>query len=244
MSRPTGRGGPTGPNPGGARWCEEHGRFECTKQRTKVAADCHQAAVAGTDACVNHSGRSLEVLKAQGQARITAFSALGAVPTIEPGYAVLASLHMSWLRVHLYSRLLEEQVRADEAEAGLLDSRLTDGVADGQPAADGVRGLIGHTYAADKMAGIFASGEAVRALVQLEAQERDRAVRYAKAAHDMGIAEREVKLAERQGEMLAQVIRNVLGDLELTDEQQERVPAVVGRHLRAVAEIEATGGAA
>jgi hypothetical protein len=193
---------------------------------------------------VNHSGRSLEVLKAQGQARITAFSAVGAVPGVEPGYAVLASLHMSWLRVHLYARLLEEQVRADEAEGGLLDSRLTDGVADDQAAAEGVRGLIGHTYAADKMAGIFASGEAVRALVQLEAQERDRAVRYAKVAHDMGIAEREVKLAERQGELLALVIRGVLDDLDLTEEQLARAPEVVQTRLRSVAELEATGGAA
>jgi hypothetical protein len=40
------------------------------------------------------------------------------------------------------------------------------------------------------------------------------------------------------------VIRAVLGDLDLTPEQQARVPEVVPRHLRAVAELESAGGAA
>jgi hypothetical protein len=109
-----------------------------------------------------------------------------------------------------------------------------------------VAGLIGHTYAADKMAGIFASSEAQRALVQLEAQERDRCVRYAKTAHDMGIAEREVRLAESQGQLLASVVRNILGDLQLTEEQQERAAGVIQRRFReaAVGELEQAGGAA
>lgn len=237
--------------PGGARWCEEHGQWECTKPRSKGRGTCHGVAISGTDACRMHAGVPLEVAKAQGQARITAFSALGATPAVEPGYAVLASLHMSWLRVHLYARLLEEQVQGEHGEpVGSWNGDLDvdeDGYARGvarQQSPAGAAGLIGHTFAADKLAGVFASAEAVRSLVQLEAQERDRAVRYAKVAHDMGIAEREVRLAERQGEMLAQVIRNVLGDLDLTDAQQQLVPDVVGRHLRAVAEIEATGGAA
>jgi hypothetical protein len=113
-----------------------------------------------------------------------------------------------------------------------------------QPSPAGAAGLIGHAYAADKMAGIFASAEAVRALVQLEAQERDRVVRFAKTAHDMGIAEREVKLAESQGALLAAVVRGILGDLDLTAVQLERAPEVIQRHLREAAVLEVTGGAA
>lgn len=245
--------GPTIPDPptrpGGARWCEEHRQFECRKPRSKGRGECHGVAITGTDACRMHAGVSLEVAKAQGQARITAFNALGAQPGMQPGVVVLAALHMSWLRAHLYARLLEEQVgaQAEEPVGGWGESqRAEDGHpvgVGGQPSAAGVAGLIGHQYSADKMAGIFASGEAVRALVTLEAQERDRAVRYAKTAHDMGIAEREVRLAEQQGELLATVIRNVLGDLDLTEEQQGRVPAVVQRHLLDAAQLE-TGGAA
>src|SRR5688500_3792178 len=224
-------GGRTRPNPGGARWCAEHGRFECTKQRSKQRGECHQPATSGTDACRNHAGIPLEVAKAQGLARITAFSALGGVPSIDPGFAVLASLHLSWLRLHLYASLLEQQgeEQQDEPVGGWgVDEMGPRGVA-GEPSAAGVAGLIGHAYSADKMAGIFASGEAVRALVGLEAQERDRVVKFAKVAHDMGIAEREVKLAESQGQLLATVVRNILGDLALTPEQQAMAADVIQR---------------
>jgi len=193
-----------------------------------------------------HVGMRLDVAVARGEA-ITAFSALAGTPLVEPGRAVLSMLHVSFLRAHLYAGMLEDQVedQADEPVGGWDDddeSGYPRGVA-GQPSAAGVAGLIGHTYSADKMAGIFASGEARRALVDLEAAERDRCVRYAKTAHDMGIAEREVRLAEQQGQLLAAAVQNILGDLDLTPEQQGRVPDVVGRHLRAVAELEAGGAA-
>jgi len=236
---------------GGARWCPEHGRFECKAQRKHGAGDCHAIAIDGTPYCRMHAGVSLEVAKAQGQARITAFSALGATPSIEPGYAVLASLHLSWLRLHLYAGLLEEQVGAERDEpVGSWNGDVDDegygrGVAR-QASPAGTAGLVGHTFAADKIAGVFASAEAVRALVTLEAQERDRVVRFAKVAHDMGIAEREVKLAESQGQLLASVVRNILGDLTLTPEQLDLAPGVIQRRFReaAVGELETAGGAA
>lgn len=236
--------------PGGARFCVEHQRWECTKQRSKQRGDCHNLAVAGTDACRNHAGVSLEVAKAQGQARITAWSAFGGLPDVHPGHAVLAMLHMSWLRVHLYARLLEEQVgnEADDVVGSWNgDNDDEDGFPRGaarESSPAGTAGLIGHVFAADKQAGIFASGEARRALVDLEAQERDRCVKFAKVAHDMGIAEREVKLAEQQGQLLALVINNVLGDLSLTVEQQALVPTVVQARLMEATQLEVTGGAA
>lgn len=237
--------------PGGARWCEQHRRNECTKQRVKGRGECHNIAVSGTAVCLNHGGQSLDVLRARGEANkaITAFSALGGVPNIEPGYAVLASLHLSWLRLHLYASLLEQQVGAEHDEpigswnGDLEDEDFGRGVGRQQSPA-GTAGLVGHTFAADKQAGVFASAEAVRALVALEAQERDRVVRFAKTAHDMGIAEREVKLAESQGALLAAVVRGILGDLDLSAVQLERAPEVIQRHLREAAVLEVTGGAA
>lgn len=222
--------------PGGARWCEEHGQWECTKPRSKGRGECHGVAITGTDACRMHAGVPLDVAKARGAAVITAFSALGGVPQVDPGYAVLASLHLSWLRLHLYASLLEQQVEEAQGDsAGEFVLSATPGGVEGQPSAAGVAGLVGHTYSADKMAGIFASGEAVRALVGLEAQERDRVVKFAKVAHDMGIAEREVRLAESQGQLLATVVRNILGDLALTPEQQGMAAGVIQRRLREAA---------
>lgn len=75
----------------------------------------------------------------------------------------------------------------------------------------------------------------VNVWVQLHQQERAHLVRVAKEAINAGIEERRVRLAEQQGAMLAGVIKNILGDLNLSPEQQGRVGEIVPRHLRAVA---------
>jgi len=64
-------------------------------------------------------------------------------------------------------------------------------------------------------------------------------VAVTKAAIAAGIEERKVRIAEQQGALLADVIRRILGDLDLNAEQQARVPEVVPRHLRAVAAVAA-----
>jgi hypothetical protein len=70
------------------------------------------------------------------------------------------------------------------------------------------------------------------ALLRLYQEERKHLVTVCAAALRAGIEERRVKLAEQQGALVAQVIRAILGDLDLSLEQQARVPDVVPRHLR------------
>jgi hypothetical protein len=72
--------------------------------------------------------------------------------------------------------------------------------------------------------------------VWLDLYQRERAhlVRVSKAAIDAGIAERQVRIAEQQGQMLAKVINRVLDALDLTGEQKARVPEVVPRILRSI----------
>lgn len=55
--------------------------------------------------------------------------------------------------------------------------------------------------------------------------------RWSQMAISLGIAERAVKLAETYGEMLARLIQGILADLELTDGQRVKAPAVIRRHL-------------
>lgn len=75
-------------------------------------------------------------------------------------------------------------------------------------------GLIGYRYgAAGKDGRIYAQSEEVRALVALESAERDRVVKFAKTAHDMGISERLTSLAERWGDLVAGRISAILGEL-------------------------------
>ena len=78
--------------------------------------------------------------------------------------------------------------------------------------------LIGHTYPSGESKA-FATGEAIRGLVQLEAQERDRAANMAAKAAAAGIAQCKVELAEEQGRPVPDGIRPVLRELghDVTD---------------------------
>jgi hypothetical protein len=72
----------------------------------------------------------------------------------------------------------------------------------------------------------------VSAWLRMYLDERQQAVRAAKAAIDAGVAERLVRLAEREVDVLVEVIRASFAEmgLELTAERVE----IVGRHMRAI----------
>ncbi len=70
--------------------------------------------------------------------------------------------------------------------------------------------------------------------LRLYQQERTHLVRVCTEAIKAGIEERRVKLAESQGEQVAQAIRGILNDLNLNSDQLARVPDIVPRHLRAL----------
>jgi hypothetical protein len=63
----------------------------------------------------------------------------------------------------------------------------------------------------------------------------DRLVKVCAAAISAGIEERRVRLAEQQGALVADVIRKILGDLDLTPEQAARAGNVVPLRLREAA---------
>jgi hypothetical protein len=71
--------------------------------------------------------------------------------------------------------------------------------------------------------------------LRLYQQERTHLVKVCSEAIRAGIEERRVRLAESQGEMVAQAIRSILDDLHLTPAQQALIAEVVPRHLRALA---------
>jgi hypothetical protein len=73
-----------------------------------------------------------------------------------------------------------------------------------------------------------------RVLIQSHRDERDRTARVAATALDAGIAERQIRLAEQYGHMIARLIQGILGDLQLTGAQQKLVPDAVRTHLLAV----------
>jgi hypothetical protein len=62
----------------------------------------------------------------------------------------------------------------------------------------------------------------------------DRAAKHAKLALDAGIEERRVQLAEMESQLIADVVKGVLDDLNLTAEQKAIAPAVVRGRLMSV----------
>lgn len=66
-------------------------------------------------------------------------------------------------------------------------------------------------------------------------RERDRLIKVCEATIRAGVAERQVRLAEQQGAMVAGAIRQILDRLGLTPQQLELVPQVVPEVLRAIA---------
>jgi hypothetical protein len=188
------------------RWCDQHNRTECVHP-CKDRSACHGAAITGTDACRMHCGKTVE------RARRDALTAWAAVPGddgISPRVAVAAQLGLAWRRAELLGEELRKQVAAANG--------------DGTPG-----GLIGHRYAASAVAGgVYATGEAVRALAELESAERDRVARLAEIGHRMGIEEHQLALAEAHGALVAELISAVLARLGLNPRDPEIREAVQG----------------
>lgn len=178
----------------GARWCEKHSRWECS---AKVDREHHASAMRGQAYCKNHVGKARELARVQGEANLLAWSAMAGDAgdlRLDPGEVVLRQLRVAVLRADLYGERLRLQVTDDDAA-----------------------GLVGETFAMGREGQRLATGERVRALAGLEGEWRDRAVRFALAAHGMGIADREIRMAEGQAQF---VVSAVMPVLELVPREQ------------------------
>lgn len=179
----------------GAVWCDTHGRWECSRTSKRSQERCHAPAIRGRATCRMHAGRSAALEKALGQANLAAWSTEHAAqdaPPLDPGRVVLEQLRVAVMRADLYGELLRWQVEVEEEG-----------------------GLVGATYAAGRDGQRVETGERVRALASEERLWRDRAVAYAKAAHDMGIAERHVELEQERASLVTAAFRAALGVLDL-----------------------------
>lgn len=168
----------------------------------------------GAAVCGVHGGRAPQVrARALVRAEVSSWGLTD--EHVDPGETLLRLVSQSARRANLYAGLLE---RAYDA-AGRLHAAVADGHDPGaegdaempNPAGNALRDLeqildtggvgvlIGKTWASAGADGlIYASGEAVRALARLEAEERDRCANFAAKAVAAGLAERQVRLAEQQ----------------------------------------------
>lgn len=190
----------------------------CGARKTDGSGEtCKHPAGWGTDhngigACRKHGGtlpnhrRKAQVIKAQ-----DAVVAFGLPRNINPVKAILEETqrtagHVAWLGQQVASLKSDDLVR---------------GITRVQVLPDGSKATTVEA--------------AVNVWVKLYQEERRHLVAVCKAGIDIGLKEIEIHIAKKQGELLAQVITAILGDLSLTKRQEELVSKVVPKHLQAVA---------
>lgn len=225
-------------------------RRPCAGHSVTTGQPCKNSAIRGGKVCTAHGGRAKQVrAKAAVRAELEDWG-LGDT-NVDPGEVLLRLVSQSAARAERYARLLEEAYAAAERLKTAHDAEQLIETPEGveetsavQVARDdlrrifatgGVAALIGHTYDSSKDGGIYATGEQIRGLADLEAKERDRCASMAAKAVAAGLATRQVELAERQGALIAQLLLAVFDELDLTDAQREVAPDVLDRHLRLVA---------
>lgn len=200
--------------------CETpHNPAKCSGHAKSTGKQCTAWPIKGGRVCIKHGGKAKQV-RAAAERRIAEVKLDAAVKTyglpldVSPTDALLDEVkwtagHVAWLRA-----------RVQEFEESTL--------------AWGTRSVV------DKQGGEFPGVDTTEAaappvLLDLYQRERKHLLDVCKAAIGAGIEERRVRLAESQGALLADVIRRILGELNLTPAQQAQVGEVVPRHLRSVA---------
>lgn len=192
----------------------------CTGHKKRPFAACTNAPCDGLTVCRYHGGNSAQARAVREKAKAERQAAagvrrFGGPVDISPTEALLDTVrwtagYVAWLR---------EKVAAARNDRELVWGQ--------------TRAKIG----GEDRGTTYASGPNV--WLQLLGEWQDRLVGVCAAAIKAGIEERRVQLAEGQGALVADAIRDILNDLGLSAEQTALVSEVVPRRLRLLA-----GGAA
>lgn len=223
---------------------------QCVGTAKSSGERCRLQAIPGGVVCRRYHGGSAPQTQAKAAVRAELMRWTLGDPVDDPGETLLRLITQSRMRADLYGDLLERAYDAAE--------RLTDNETDllVEPDNDverarvqqarqdldhvfnvgGVAALVGKTYgAAGKDGDIFATGEAIRGLALLESQERERCAKFCTLAISAGLAERMVRIHEKQAAQAFQAFTDSLKESSLSDTQRREVEAGYARHLRVVA---------
>lgn len=186
---------------------------KCTAKSKQTGKQCQLYAAPGALVCRRHGAAAPQVAAAAVVRAEVQRWGLGDT-TVDPGETLLRLLTQACQRAEHYAGHIGTQVDA----LGLSEA------------------LTGESFVVNQNTGRLQKvGEYIRAMAVLEGQERDRAAKFAQMAIAAGLAERQVRLAERQGALIEQVLTAVFTDLGLTDAQRALAPAAIRKALSSVA---------
>lgn len=199
--------------------------------RNNAGLPCHNPPVKGAKVCRFHGG-ALPRVRELGLVRYEVSQWVAGDEKDDPGEVLLRLITQSRRRADLYASLLEEAYTSAEAE-DLIGAGPILGTRWRMPA--GVSALIGHKYAVDPQGGpSIPIAEAVRGLVELEASERDRCANFCIKAIAAGLAERVVRMQERDAAMAHKALIAGLDAAHIVGEQRALVLDGAASHLRLV----------
>lgn len=214
--------------------CERCGQVHDPKKCTSHVDEddgslrpCRLPPIRGGTVCWKHGGGASQV-RAKAAARVEAerlaraAGRLGVAREVDAGQALLELVYEAAGNVEFY-RDLVARLNSVPVSVGEGDGQEQDG-----PLLDGLYGRMFHQSGVP-------TGEAKRhILVQLYDDERDRLKEYAATVVKVGLAERQVQVAEVQAALVARVVMAILDDPELglSREVRELGRRLAGRHLR------------
>jgi hypothetical protein len=213
------------------------------KATARTGNRCKNKAIPGGTVCRFHGGASPHVAS-KAAVRAEVFNWGLGDSTVDPGEVLLRLVTQSAARAEQYAMLLEEAYEAAERlkrsfDAGALDIDESKEIAETAREdldrilhTGGVAALVGNTYGAAKDVGVYVTGEAIRGLADLEAKECERCANFATKAIAAGLAERTVRIAERQGQLMVEMVQAALREVDLSPEQASAFKAALARRAR------------
>ncbi|UVY83805.1 hypothetical protein NLU66_16585 [Brachybacterium sp. NBEC-018] len=185
------------------------------KATARSGDPCRRAAMKGGTVCASHGGKSPQA-KAAAARRLAEQEAAKAVRLfsapvdVDPARALVDLVQWTAGEVAYWRTQVKQLADEDPKALTWGVTRIKDGGTDGGTTLEATPNI------------------AYRMLTDAQ----DRLAKYAAAALRAGVEERRVKLAEDQGALVAQAIRSILDQLDLTPAQVSRVPEVVPAQLR------------
>lgn len=195
--------------------------MRCSAKR-RNGEGCGAWAVRGATVCRMHGGsspqaRAAAARRVQEEKAARAAQRLAQPITTDPSQALLDLVSSAAGEVAYWRNRVDEIQDRDE-------KRLTSGLTKITEGKD--RGGVTTLRTVETIAAIE---------YRMWTMAQDRLAQYATAALRAGVQERQIKLAEQEGALVAEVIKAILDQLDLSPEQVARVPEVVPAQLRLLA---------